>query len=73
MLELECRGARVALICSDAFLRMAQAQMKRVPATRLQLIVIDHPLGGLPAAVVQARADQALPQLLRAIEEVQRG
>jgi len=69
MLELQRRGVRVALICSDAFVPLANSLKRKMPTgPRLPLVVIKHPLGGISIDEVRARADQALPQLISALQ-----
>jgi hypothetical protein len=67
MCELRKRGLVAAVICSDPFLKLAQAQARVFGVPDLRLVVIPHPLGGIELAGVMARADAALPQVLELI------
>lgn len=64
MTELRHRGIMTAVICSEAFLNLAQTQARVFGVPDLPLIVIPHPLGGIGMDAVRSRAAHALPQLL---------
>ena len=72
MAELRRRGPLTAVICSEAFLKLARAQAKVFGVPDMTLIVIPHPLGGLAMADVKSRAEHALPQLLDLIRNFTR-
>ena len=72
MVQLRKRGLAAAVICSDAFLRLAQNQSRVFGVPDLPLIVIPHPLGGLALGEVHKRADVAIPQVLRVLQEQQK-
>jgi len=71
MAELQRRGVRAALICSDAFLPLARVQRLAANVPDLPLIVIKHPLGGISLDDVGRRAAQALPQILELVRGAQ--
>ena len=69
MAELAKRGLITAVICSDPFLRLGQAQAKTFGVPDLPLLRIPHPLGGIGIEQVQGRAEAALPALLSLVKE----
>lgn len=69
MSELSKRGLTTAVICSGPFLKLGQAQARVFGVPDLPLILIQHPLGGLALADVQARAEAALPKLVELFKE----
>jgi hypothetical protein len=69
MVQLRKRGLAAAVICSDAFLKLAQNQSRVFGVPDLPLVTIPHPLGGLSLADVQMRAEVAIPQVLGLIQE----
>jgi len=71
MAELRRRGPATAVVCSEAFVRLAQNQARVFGVADLPLIVIPHPLGGIAMPEVRARAEHALPQLAGLLREFQ--
>jgi hypothetical protein len=69
MTEVRRRGPLTAVVCSEAFLKLASNQAKRFGVPELPLIVIPHPLGGIGIAEVEARADRAWPQLFEIVQK----
>ncbi len=69
MAELRKRGLVTAVLCSDPFLRLGQAQAKTFGVPDLPLLRIPHPLGGIGIEQVQGRAEAALPKLLDLVRE----
>jgi hypothetical protein len=67
------RGTFGIFICTKQFVVLAknQARINRQPDQ--PLVVIDHPLGGVTADVVEARVKQAVPLVLAEIRKVLRG
>ena len=72
MAELQRRGVRTAIICSDAFLQLGKTQARVLGVPNLPLIMIPHPLGGISPGDVKARAAHALPQLVDLLRETSR-
>ena len=68
MAELRKRGLRTGVVCSTPFERLGQSQAKVFGVPDLPLMMIQHPLGGVPIDEVRARAEQALPKVLALIE-----
>jgi hypothetical protein len=69
MANLRKRGLTTAVICSDPFLKLGQAQARVFGVPDLPLLVIQHPLGGQSIEGVKARADQAVPQFVKLLKE----
>jgi hypothetical protein len=69
MAELRKRGLVTAVVCSDPFLRLGQAQAKTFGVPDLPLLRIPHPLGGIGIEQVQGRVEEALPKLLDLVKE----
>lgn len=69
MANLRKRGLTTAVICSDPFLKLGQAQARVFGVPDLPLLVIQHPLGGQSIEGVKTRADQALPQFVKLLKE----
>lgn len=68
MAEVRKRGVAAAVICSDPFIRLGEAQAKVLGMPELPLIRIPHPLGGVSLEQVQGRALSAIPALTKLIE-----
>jgi hypothetical protein len=69
MAQLRKRGLVTAVVCSDPFLRLGQAQAKTFGVPDLPLLRIPHPLGGIGIEQVQGRVEAALPMLLQLVKE----
>ena len=69
MAELRKRGLVTAVICSDPFLKLGQAQAKTYGVPDLPLVRIPHPLGGISIEQVQGRAEVALTKILELVKE----
>lgn len=69
MANLRKRGLTTAVICSGPFLKLGQAQARVFGVPDLPLLLIPHPLGGLAIDEVRARADHALPQFVKLLQE----
>jgi hypothetical protein len=54
-------------ICSDAFISLAKAIAASKGMSSLRLVVIPHPIAGLPADQVQAKADKALDEIIKCL------
>ena len=66
---LEARGRPTAVIVTSEFVLEAETQRNALGMTRLDTVVIAHPLSSLTDAEIGQRIEQALPQ----IERVWRG
>jgi hypothetical protein len=69
MVELRKRGLVTAVICSEPFQKLGKTQARVFGVAELPLVMIAHPLGGLALADVTKRAEAAIPQVLKLIEE----
>ena len=69
MSELRKRGLGAAVICSDPFLKLGQAQARVFGAPDLPMIVIPHPLGGISLDEVRGRAEVAIPKVVDLLKE----
>lgn len=69
MANLRKRGLTTAVVCSDPFVKLGQAQARVFGVPDLPLLVIPHPLGGLAIDQVKARAEHALPQFVKLLKE----
>jgi hypothetical protein len=64
---LQSAGVPAAVICTDVFAAMGKVEAEQLGMPELPLLVIRHPLGGLPAAEVERRVDETLARLAAAI------
>jgi hypothetical protein len=69
MVEVRRRGVPTAVICSTPFQRLGRNQAKVFGYAELPLVMIPHPLGGLTMDEVRARAEHALPEVIRLARE----
>jgi hypothetical protein len=69
MAELRKRGLVTAVVCSDPFLKLGQAQAKTFGVPDLPLLRIPHPLGGIGLEQVKGRVDAALPKFIALVKE----
>ena len=69
MAELHKRGLMTAVVCSEPFLKLGQAQARTFGVPELPLLRIPHPLGGIDLGQVKQRAAAALPNLLELLKE----
>ena len=63
-MQLRKRGATGLVICSQPFKSLATHQAKVFGVPDLEIVFIDHPLGGITLDQVAARAAQASAQVL---------
>lgn len=70
MATLRKRGLRTAVICTEPFLKLAQAQARTFGVPDLPIIMIPHPLGGIGIEQVEGRAHAAWPQLEQLLKEM---
>lgn len=69
MAELRKRGLVTAVVCSDPFMKLGQAQARTFGVPDLPLLRIPHPLGGIDLENVKKRVEAALPALLDLVKE----
>jgi hypothetical protein len=70
MTQLQKRGLVAIVICSKPFEGLAKGQARIHGCADLPLVLIDHPLGGMDMATVQARAGQAVPQIINYLRSI---
>lgn len=70
MSQVRKRGTPAILICSLPFAAVAMAQARIDGVADLSMVRIDHPLGGMVESVVQARVEQAFPQILTFLRSI---
>jgi hypothetical protein len=63
--KLESRGRPTAVIVTREFVLEAETQRDALGMTRLEAVVIDHPLSSLTDEEIARRIEQALPQVER--------
>jgi hypothetical protein len=69
MAQLRKRGLVTAVVCSDPFLKLGQAQARTFGVPDLPLLRIPHPLGGIGIEQVKGRVEVALPKLIELVKE----
>jgi hypothetical protein len=52
----------VAMLTTTSFESLARMQMRALGDEALDLIVVDHPIGGINQAALEQRCAQAVPQ-----------
>ena len=65
--ELEQRGVPTAVIITSAFVQEAEGQQAALGAPHLQPVVVPHPVSTLSDGEIKARAEGALPLILRTL------
>ena len=58
-----------ATVCSSLFVVLARSVAAAKGLPSLPLVVVPHPLGGLDAAAVRAKADKAIDEIIRLLTE----
>jgi hypothetical protein len=69
MTRIRKAGVAAMVICSTPFIGLAKSQARINGVPDLQIVRIDHPLGGLDEQAVRGRFDAAIAQIVAAIEE----
>ena len=64
MAQVRNRGKLAIVICSNQFATLAKNQARINAHPELPLVLIDHPIGGLPEKILHDRVAQAVPQVL---------
>ena len=59
-MELERRGIPTVTVCSHLFRRLGDLERRSLGLPDLPMAVTQHPIGGLPAGAVTAKADALL-------------
>jgi hypothetical protein len=56
-----------AVICTDVFAATGKVEAEQLGMSELPLLVITHPLGGLPTAEIERRLEETLTRLAAAL------
>lgn len=59
------KGIPTVTICTDAFISLARAIASSKGMASLRMVVIPHPIAGIPADQVQAKADKAFDEIVQ--------
>ena len=62
---MEVRGTPAAVVCTEPFIVTAKAMARARGRADYPFAVIPHPIGSAADAELRARADAALPQVVR--------
>lgn len=62
---MERRGVPAVLLATEPFVSLAQSQSESYGLPDARLAVIEHPLGAITAAEVEARAHAVIDDVLR--------
>ena len=68
-MELERRGIPTVTVCSHLFQRLGDLERRSLGHPDLPLAVTPHPIGGLAAAAVTAKADALLDTIVAGLTE----
>ena len=66
-MELEKRGVRTVVVCTDRFKRLGDVERKSLGMPELTMAIAEHPLGGLQAEKLLAKADKLLDQVVEGL------
>lgn len=62
---MERRGVPAVLLATEPFVPLAESQSEAYGLPDARLAVIEHPLGGISATDVEARAESVVDDVLR--------
>ena len=66
-MELEKRGVRTVVVGTDRFKRLGDVERKSLGMPELTMAIVEHPLGGLQAEKLLAKADKLLDQVVEGL------
>jgi hypothetical protein len=66
--ELQRRGVPTVVICTTAFAVEARARAKSLGMPAVPLVLVEHPIAGLPEETIRAKAEAVFPRLLEALQ-----
>ena len=66
-MELEKRGVRTVVVGTDRFKRLAELERRSLGMPELTMAIADHPLGGIKAEQLLAKADGLLEQVVQGL------
>jgi hypothetical protein len=64
---LEKSGIPTVTVCSNRFEVLARATAKGMGMADLPLVIVPHPIGGIPAAEVIVKADAILDNVIKTL------
>ncbi|MDA0733677.1 MAG: hypothetical protein O2909_02635 [Chloroflexi bacterium] len=63
-MQLERRGIPTVAVCSHLFVRLGETERRALGMPELPMAIAQHPIGGIKADAVQAKADALLEQVI---------
>ena len=66
-MELEKRGVRTVVVGTDRFKRLGEIERRSLGMPELTMAIAQHPLGGLQAEQLLAKADGLLEQVVEGL------
>ena len=66
-MELEKRGVRAVVVGTDRFKRLGEIERRSLGMPELTMAIAAHPLGGLRAEQLLAKADGLLDQVVQGL------
>jgi hypothetical protein len=66
---LEKRGIRTVVVGTDRFRRLGEVERRSLGMPELTMAIAEHPLGGLQAEKLLAKADGLLEQVVQGLTE----
>ncbi len=66
-MELEKRGVRTVVVGTDRFKRLGEIERRSLGMPELTMAIAPHPLGGLQAEQLLAKADGLLEQVVQGL------
>ena len=66
-MELEKRGVRTVVVGTDRFRRLGEVERRSLGMPDLTMAIAEHPLGGLQADQLLAKADGLLEQVVQGL------
>lgn len=66
---MEKRGIRTVVVGTDRFRRLGEVERRSLGMPELTMAIAEHPLGGLQAEKLLAKADGLLEQVVQGLTE----
>ena len=66
-MELEKRGVRTVVVGTDRFKRLGDVERRSLGMPELTMAIAEHPLGGIRAEQLLAKADGLLEQVVQGL------
>ena len=63
------KGKPTVTLCSDAFHNLAKTIANSRGMPLLRMVVVPHPIAGIPAEQVQAKAEKAIDEIIKRLTE----